>query len=208
HRRKLHIAINTFAHPDGSPRLHVDDRTAVLDDDLRPVAPGSGTVGRLARGGRVPLRYLGDPEKSAATFVEVGGVRWALPGDLATVEGDGTIVILGRSSQCINTGGEKVYPEEVEAALKAHPDVVDAVVVGVADERWGQSVSAVVQPRPGTTPTLDELRDAARDQLAGYKLPRRLVLVDEVLRSPAGKPDHRWAQSVAAAAAPPGEAGP
>ncbi|MCC6183981.1 MAG: AMP-binding protein, partial [Microthrixaceae bacterium] len=115
--------------PDGSPRLHVDDRTAVLDDDLRPVAPGSGTVGRLARGGRVPLRYLGDPEKSAATFVEVGGVRWALPGDLATVEGDGTIVILGRSSQCINTGGEKVYPEEVEAALKAHPDVVDAVVV-------------------------------------------------------------------------------
>ena len=194
--------------PDGSPRLHVDERTAVLDDDLRPVAPGSGTVGRLARGGRVPLRYLGDPEKSAATFVEVGGVRWALPGDLATVEGDGTIVILGRSSQCINTGGEKVYPEEVEAALKAHPDVVDAVVVGVADERWGQSVSAVVQPRPGTTPTLDELRDAARDQLAGYKLPRRLVLVDEVLRSPAGKPDHRWALSVAAAAALPGEAGP
>ena len=194
--------------PDGSPRLHVDDRTAVFDDDLRPVAAGSGTVGRLARGGRVPLRYLGDPEKSAATFVEVGGVRWALPGDLATLEDDGTIVILGRSSQCINTGGEKVYPEEVEAALKAHPDVVDAVVVGVADERWGQSVSAVVQPRPGTTPTLDELRDAARDQLAGYKLPRRLVLVDEVLRSPAGKPDHRWAQSVAAAAAPPGEAGP
>ncbi|HNB95414.1 MAG TPA: AMP-binding protein, partial [Microthrixaceae bacterium] len=194
--------------PDGSPRLHVDDRTAVLDDDLRPVAPGSGTVGRLARGGRVPLRYLGDPEKSAATFVEVGGVRWALPGDLATLEDDGTIVILGRSSQCINTGGEKVYPEEVEAALKAHPDVVDAVVVGVADERWGQSVSAVVQPRPGTTPTLDELRDAARDQLAGYKLPRRLVLVDEVLRSPAGKPDHRWALSVAAAAALPGEAGP
>lgn len=185
--------------PDGSPRLHVDDRTAVLGDDLRPVVAGSGDVGRLARGGWVPLRYLGDPDKTAATFVEVDGTRWAMPGDLARVEADGTIVVLGRASQCINTGGEKVYPEEVEGVLKAHPGVADTIVVGVVDERWGQAVCAVVEPAPGTPPTLEELRDFARDRLAGYKLPRHLVLVDRVVRSPSGKPDQRWAAGVAAA---------
>lgn len=185
--------------PDGAPRLRVDERTTVLDDDLRAVVAGSGVVGRLARGGRIPQRYLGDPEKTAATFVEVDGVRWALPGDLARVEEDGTIVVLGRSSQCINTGGEKVYPEEVEAVLKAHPDVADAVVVGVPDETWGQAVCAVVEPRPGSEPTLETLREGARTSLAGYKLPRGLVLVDQVVRSPAGKPDHRWARAVATA---------
>ncbi len=187
--------------PDGPPRLRVDERTSVLDDDLRHVVAGSGVVGRLARGGRIPLRYLGDPDKTAATFVEVDGVRWALPGDLATIEADGTIVVLGRSSQCINTGGEKVYPEEVEAVLKSHPDVADTVVVGAPDDTLGQAVCAVVQPRPGTEPTLESLRDAARGNLAGYKLPRRVVLVDRVERSPAGKPDQRWAAAVAAAAA-------
>jgi len=185
--------------PDGAPRLHLDPRTAVLDDELRPVVPGSPSVGRLARGGRVPLRYLGDPEKSAATFVEVGGTRWALPGDLATVSEDGTIQVLGRASQCINTGGEKVYPEEVEALLKAHPDVADVVVVGAADDTWGQVVCAVVEPVPGRAPSLAELRASVRDRLAGYKLPRRVVLVARVVRSPAGKPDHRWATAVAAA---------
>lgn len=183
--------------PDGSPRLHVDDRTDVLDDDLRPVAPGSGVVGRLARGGHIPLRYLGDDEKSARTFVTVDGRRWSLPGDLATVESDGTIVVLGRASQCVNTGGEKVYPEEVEGVLKADPDVADTVVVGVPDETWGQVVCAVVQPRHGATPTLESIRDSARSRLAGYKLPRRLVLVERVVRSPSGKPDHRWATAVA-----------
>ncbi|MEI2696830.1 MAG: acyl-CoA synthetase [Microthrixaceae bacterium] len=184
--------------PDGSPRLQLDDRTTVLDDDLHPVAPGSGVVGRLARGGRVPLRYLGDPDKSAATFVSVDGTRWALPGDLATIEGDGTIVVLGRSSQCINTGGEKVYPEEVEGALKAHPDVVDVVVVGIPDENWGQAVCAVVQQRPGSTLTLEDLRESAGLRIARYKLPRHLVFVGQVERSPAGKPDQRWAAAVAA----------
>ncbi len=184
--------------PDGSPRLHVDDRTAVLDDDLNPVAPGSGDVGRLARGGWVPLRYLGDPDKTAATFVEVGGRRWAMPGDLATVEQDGTIVVLGRASQCINTGGEKVYPEEVEAVLKSDPEVGDTIVVGVPDERWGSAVCAVVEPVAGATPTVESLRASARDRLAGYKLPRHVVLVDRVLRSPSGKPDQRWAAQVAA----------
>lgn len=184
--------------PDGSPRLRVDEQTAVFDEDLVPVVAGSSVVGRLARGGRVPLRYLGDPVKSAATFVVVDGRRWALPGDLATVEPDGTIVVLGRASMCINTGGEKVYPEEVEGALKADPDVVDTVVVGVPDETWGQAVCAVVQPRPGSHPSVESLREGARGRLAGYKLPRRVVLVTHVQRSPSGKPDHRWAAAVAA----------
>ncbi len=193
--------------PDGAPRLHVDDRTAVFDDDLRPVEPGSGAVGSLARGGRVPLRYHGDPVKTAATFVEIDGTRWALPGDQATVESDGTIRLLGRSSQCINTGGEKVHAEEVEAVLKAHAGVVDAVVVGVPDDRWGQAVCAVVQPRTGTVPSLDDLREGARDDLAGYKLPTRLVLVQELVRSPSGKADYRWAAEVATADGRP-EGGP
>lgn len=184
--------------PDGPPRLTVDERTNVLDDDLRPVVAGSGVVGRLAHGGRVPIGYLGDPEKSAATFVEVDGLRWAMPGDLATVEADGTIVILGRESQCINTGGEKVYPEEVEAVLKAHPDVADTVVVGVPDERWGQAVCAVVEPRPGSSIDTEALREFGRDKLAGYKLPRHSVLVERVVRSPSGKADTRWAQHHAA----------
>jgi acyl-CoA synthetase (AMP-forming)/AMP-acid ligase II len=178
----------------GNPRFAVNPDTTVLDDDLRPVAPGSGVVGRLARRGRVPLGYYKDPEKSAATFPVVDGVRWAVPGDMATVEADGTITVFGRGSVSINSGGEKVYPEEVEAALKAHPEVFDAVVVGVPDARWGQRVVAVVQPRPGTRPTLDELSAHCHTLIAGYKVPRAVVLVDAVVRSPSGKPDYRWAR--------------
>ena len=186
----------------GAPRLKVDDRTDVLDDDLNPVVPGSGATGHLARGGRVPLGYKGDEAKSATTFVEAGGKRWALPGDLAQVESDGTITVLGRASQCINTGGEKVYPEEVEGVLKAHPDVVDAVVVGLPDERWGEHVTAVVQTRPDRSPSLDELRDHARHSLASYKLPKQLVLVPRIERSPSGKADYRWAKDTAAEHSP------
>ncbi|HET6953272.1 MAG TPA: acyl-CoA synthetase [Acidimicrobiales bacterium] len=185
--------------PFGAPRLRVDDRTAVLDEGLQPVAPGSGVVGLLARGGRVPLGYRGDAAPSSATFVEVDGRRWALPGDLARVEADGTITVLGRSSECINSGGEKIYPEEVEAALKAHPDVVDAVVVGLPDERWGERVTAVVQARAGTDPSLDDLRGHARSMLAGYKLPKQLVVVEQVERLPSGKADYRWAKARAGA---------
>ena len=183
--------------PFGPPRLSVDERTTVFDDQLRPIRPGSGATGRLARGGRVPLRYHGDDAKSAATFVEVDGVRWSLPGDEATVEADGTIVVLGRSAQCINTGGEKVYVEEVESAMKGHATVADLVIVGVADDRWGQRVVAVVEPRPGRTPELDALRDHGRQRLASYKLPTRLVTVDRIVRQPSGKPDYRWATNVA-----------
>lgn len=185
---------------DGPPRFRVNDETAVLDDDLRPMAPGSGAVGRLARRGRIPLGYHGDPEKTAATFPTVDGVRWAVPGDLATVEEDGTIVVFGRGSVSINTGGEKVHPEEVEAVLKAHPAVFDAVVVGVPDERWGERVAAVVQlregqPRPGD----DDLALHCRHRLAGYKIPRSVVVVDTVARQPSGKPDYPWAKATAAA---------
>jgi acyl-CoA synthetase (AMP-forming)/AMP-acid ligase II len=171
--------------------------TTVLDDEGNEVPPGSGRVGRLARGGNVPLGYYKDPEKTAATFPVVGGRRYAVPGDFATVEADGTIRLLGRGSQCINSGGEKIFPEEVEAALKTHPDVFDSVVVGVPDERWGERVTAVVQPRPGRQPDLTALGAACRKRIAGYKVPKQFVLVDEILRSPSGKPDYPWAKKLA-----------
>lgn len=181
----------------GGPRFSVNDQTAVLDDDLHPVAPGSGVVGRLARRGHIPLGYYNDETKTKATFVELDGVRWVLPGDMATVEEDGTVILLGRGSVSINTGGEKVYPEEVESALKAHPAVFDAVVVGVPDERWGAKVVAVVEARPGQQPTLEELQAHCREELAGYKVPREVCLVDHMVRSPSGKADYTWARALA-----------
>jgi fatty-acyl-CoA synthase len=172
--------------------------TTVFDDDLVAIAPGSGVVGRLATRGRLPLGYHNDAEKTRSTFVTLHGVRWSLPGDMATIDADGTIRVLGRGSLCINTGGEKVYPEEVEAVLKAHPAVADAVVVGIPDERFGQAVAAVVAPLDAAVPpTLDELRAYSRDRLAGYKAPRHLALVAEVPRSASGKADYTWARDVA-----------
>ena len=175
--------------------------TCVLDENLQPVEPGSGNMGRVARTGRMPLRYYGDPKKTAETFVEVDGVRWAVTGDQATVDTDGTITVLGRGSVSINTGGEKVFPEEVEAALKTHPGVFDTVVVGVPDERWGETVAAVVAPREGTELTLDDLKAHVKGTIAGYKAPRKLVLVDEVVRSPTGKADYPWAKERASSEA-------
>jgi acyl-CoA synthetase (AMP-forming)/AMP-acid ligase II len=171
----------------------------VLDDDNRPVVPGSGVVGRIATGGRLPIGYFNDPEKTAATLVEVDGERWLVTGDLATVAEDGTLDLLGRGSTSINTGGEKVHPEEVEGILHGHPAVADVLVVGVPDERWGSAVTAVVQPAPGTQPTLEDLTAHCRAHLAGYKVPKHVVLVDEVHRSPAGKADYRWAIDTATA---------
>ena len=169
----------------------------VLDEDLNPIAPGSGVVGKLARGGHVPVGYYNAPEKSAETFVEANGQRWSLPGDLAMVETDGTITLLGRGSTSINTGGEKVFPEEVESQLKAHPDIYDTLVVGVADDSFGQAVTAVVQLRDNTSLELDELREFCRGSLAGYKIPRQLVACDKIKRSPAGKADYPWAKQFA-----------
>ncbi|GAC85471.1 long-chain fatty-acid--CoA ligase [Gordonia paraffinivorans NBRC 108238] len=182
----------------GGPRVKADSETHVLREDGTPVEPGSGEVGVLARSGHVPLRYHNDPEKSAKTFKVFDGVRYSIPGDHATIEADGTITMLGRGSVSINTGGEKVFPEEVEGALKAHPDVFDTVVVGVPDERWGQRVAAVIAARDGARPSLESLNDVVRKELAGYKCPRSVWFVDEIKRSPAGKPDYRWGAAVTA----------
>ena len=178
----------------GGPRVSIDKRTVVLDDDGNEVQAGSGVRGILAKRGNIPVGYYKDEKKTAETFRTINGVRYAIPGDYAMVEEDGTVTMLGRGSVSINTGGEKVYPEEVEAALKGHPDVFDALVVGVPDERYGQHVAAVVAPRKGTRPTLAQLDAFVRKDIAGYKVPRSLWLVDEVRRSPAGKPDYKWAK--------------
>ncbi len=181
----------------GHPRFVMSENVTVLDDQLRPVVPGSGVTGRLARKGRLPLGYYNDPVKTAENFVEVAGERWVIPGDMATVDADGMITVFGRGSVCINSGGEKIFPEEVEEVLKGHPAVEDAIVVGVPDERWGQRVAAVVQPRAGGTPTMAELDAHCRKRIAGYKVPRELHLVDKVSRQPSGKPDYKWAREVA-----------
>ncbi len=176
---------------------NVAEGTKVLDDNWNDLAPGSGKVGRIAHGGYIPLRYHNAPEKTAENFRELDGVRYVLSGDMATVDSDGSVRLIGRGSTCINTGGEKVFPEEVESALKSHPDVYDTVVVGVPDDRWGERVAAVVRPVAGAYPTLDELAEHCRTSLAGYKLPRSLTLVEEIVRSPAGKADYRWAKTTA-----------
>jgi acyl-CoA synthetase (AMP-forming)/AMP-acid ligase II len=190
------------ATPDSSPeaglKFAMNAQTTVLDESLRPVVPGSGVVGRVALSGRMPLGYYNDPVKTREVFVDVGGTRFVMPGDMAVVNADGTITVLGRGSVCINSGGEKIFPEEVEAAVKSHPDVFDAVVVGVPDERWGEAVAAVVASRPGRTAALDAVREHCAERIARYKLPRLLVEVPEVVRSPSGKPDYGWARDVAA----------
>jgi fatty-acyl-CoA synthase len=163
----------------------------VVGDDDKPVQPGSGEIGRVAVGGFVPVGYYKDPEKSAATFIEIDGKRYSMPGDYATVEADGSLSLLGRGSVCINTGGEKVFPEEVEEALKSHPAIVDAVAVGVPDERFGEAVTAVVEP------DLDALIDEAeviahvKETLAAYKAPKRVLTVDTIGRGPNGKVDYK-----------------
>jgi 3-oxocholest-4-en-26-oate---CoA ligase len=182
---------------DGGVVFRMNENTVVLDEDLRPIPPGSGRTGVLALRGRVPLGYYRDPEKSARTFVTIGGVRHVLLGDEARPEADGTITVFGRGSQCINSGGEKIFPEEVEGALKSHPGVFDAVVVGVPDARWGERVAAVVQMRPGRGAHPEELAAEARKHVAGYKVPRSFHFVDAIVRSPSGKPDYPWAKRTA-----------
>jgi acyl-CoA synthetase (AMP-forming)/AMP-acid ligase II len=194
-------AFRFFKGPSGgdAPEARFVPSDAIVMDveRRRPVEPGADTVGRLARSGRIPLAYYNDPAKSAETFVEWDGRRWALSGDMAMVAADGTITVLGRGSICINTGGEKVYPEEVEAVLRRDDDVYDVLVVGAPDERWGEAVVAVVEPAPGAVLTEDGIRSLARMRLAGYKVPKRVVFVDAVVRTPSGKPDYRWAAEVA-----------
>lgn len=183
------------------PVVTAGAHTAVIGDDGHPLdlSTDVGKIGRTARKGHVPVGYYKDPEKSAKTFVEIDGTRYAIPGDYARIETDNRLTLLGRGSNCINTGGEKVYPEEVEAAIKAHPDVYDTLVVGIPDERYGQAVAAVVQPRPGATIELEGLRTFLRAHLSGYKLPRALTIVDEVPRNATGKAQYPKAKEIALA---------
>lgn len=173
----------------------------VIDDEYRLIEPGSGVVGRLARTGNIPIGYYKDPERSAQVFFEHDGRRYSIPGDFATVEANGEMTLLGRGSIMINTGGEKVFPEEVEGVLKGHPDVFDVLVVGIPDERWGERVVAVLQPREGKTPSVEELAAHCRTEIAPYKAPKQVFFVDLISRAPSGKPDYPWAKSFAVAAA-------
>jgi fatty-acyl-CoA synthase len=165
----------------------------------RVLEPGEDELGWLAKTGRLALGYLGDPARTAATYPVIDGVRYAVPGDRARLRADGMVEVRGRDSATINTGGEKVFAEEVEAALRTHPDVYDCVVAGRPSDRWGSEVVAVVQLRAGCEPDEDALLDAAAERIARYKLPKAFVFVDEVVRSPSGKPDYRWARDVARA---------
>jgi 3-oxocholest-4-en-26-oate---CoA ligase len=181
----------------GRPKFFLGEHTMVIDDQGNPTEPGDGQVGRLVRRGHIPLGYYKDDTKTAETFPMINGERWVVPGDMAIAEADGSVTLLGRGSVSINSGGEKIYPEEVELVLKGHPDVFDAVVVGVPDDRWGERVVAVVTPRGEARPTIEELRDHARQMLSSYKLPKEVHYVDTMVRSPSGKADYRWAKGLA-----------
>ena len=190
---------------DGAPRFLMDPGNVVIADDGTLCQPGDGRIGMLANSGHIPLGYYKDEKKTAATFPVIDGVRYAVPGDLASLDADGTIAVFGRGAVSINSGGEKIFPEEVEKALKSHPAVFDATVVGTPNERFGSQVTAVVELRPdhgGDPPSLAELQEHCRQHLAGYKVPRAVVFVDDTVRSPSGKPDYRWAKETALSGLP------
>ncbi|HXQ90582.1 MAG TPA: acyl-CoA synthetase [Acidimicrobiales bacterium] len=185
------------------PTVSSTGGTVVFDENLEPVKPGSGVIGKIARSGDIPIGYYNDPVKSAEVFIKVGGRPFVMPGDFATVEADGSVTLLGRGSICINSGGEKIFPEEVEAVVRSHPDVMDAIVVGAPDERFGQRVAAIVEPRPGrAAPSLEVVQEHCRSHIAGYKVPRQLHVVDKIERSPSGKPDYPWANAIVTAPSP------
>ncbi|MCB8956698.1 MAG: acyl-CoA synthetase [Nocardioides sp.] len=183
------------------PVVGLGPGSVVLDEDnkILDMETNVGRTGRLARGGSVPVGYYKDPAKSAATFIEVDGARYSVPGDFARIEEGNRVTLLGRGSNCVNTGGEKVYPEEVEMAIKHHDAVYDVLVVGIPDEKYGQAVAAVAELREGHTLELDELRDFLRAHLSGYKLPRSLTIVDRVPRNATGKAQYPAAKEIAMA---------
>jgi fatty-acyl-CoA synthase len=189
--------VSRAAPPGETARFEINPTTKVFNERDEEVAPGSDEVGMIANGGFTPVGYYKDPEKSARTFRTISGHRYSFPGDFAKVAADGSLILLGRGSVCINTGGEKVFPEEVEEALKAHGDVYDCLVVGVPDERFGERVTAVVSALPGRHLDADALTAFARTRLAGYKMPKRIIEVAQVQRAANGKADYPWAKSVA-----------
>lgn len=184
---------------DGLGRISRTPLADVITEDHRFVKPGSGEQGYLARSGDIPIGYYGDPEKTAKTFITIDGKRWTLTGDLATVTEDDKIVVYGRGNNCINSGGEKIFPEEVEQAIKSHPSVLDALVVATPDSRFGSKVTGVASLRNGSQLSLDEIMEHCRKHVAGYKIPRELHTVEEVKRAPSGKPDYQWAKKIAEA---------
>ena len=190
-------AVSTAGVATETARFTIGPTCAVFTEDGRRVEPGSGERGLVAVGGFIPLGYYRDEAKSAQTFRIFEGQRWSVPGDWAEVLADGTLVLLGRGSVCINTGGEKVFPEEVEEELKRHQSVRDAVAVGIPDTRFGETICAVVEAEPGHEPTLDELSAHVKSRLAAYKAPRNLVIVDSIGRAPNGKVDYKRLKSVA-----------
>ncbi len=182
---------------DGLGRIARGEHADVLTPEGRFIQPGSGDRGYLARSGHIPSGYYNDPEKTAKTFITVDGKGWVLTGDISTVDADGTVIVYGRGSNCINSGGEKIFPEEVEQAIKAHPAVFDALVVGVPDQRFGERVAVVAQIRDGASLTLENLQAACREHVAGYKVPREMHFSDHIGREPSGKPNYRWAREYA-----------
>ena len=192
-------SIMTAAGEVQTAKFMIGDRCKVIDENDQPVAPGSGVPGLVALGPPNPVGYYKDEEKTARTFRLIDGVRHSIPGDWCLVEPDGALTLLGRGSACINTAGEKVFPEEVEEALKTHPAIEDALVVGVPDETWGQAVTAVVQLTAGEGLDEEALRRHVRQSLAGYKTPKRVLVTDGALRAPNGKADYKTATSFARA---------
>ncbi len=198
------MATNTTTSDNGgdTAKFALGPSTRVVTDATetepsRDVIPGSGELGRVALRGRTPIGYYKDPEKSAQTFVTIDGERYSIPGDYATVEADGTVALKGRGSQCINTGGEKVYPEEVEECLKLHPSVHDAAVVGVPDEKWGQAITALVELNASTELDVEALRNHVKHHLAAYKAPKRVLSIDSVGRAANGKLDYASLTAIA-----------
>ena len=179
-----------FTKPNFSEILNLDTKEVIPPDDTE-------TIGYLARKGHVPVAYYKDEEKSKKTFIELGGVRYSIPGDMAKYEEDGQMTLLGRGSVSINSGGEKIFPEEVEMALKAHPNIFDCLVVGVKDDRWGQKVVAVIQRRENDELSLDDIKDVASKYIASYKMPKEIVFSELIERAPSGKPNYQWAQEFA-----------
>ena len=183
----------------GGPKFTKPNFSEILNLDTKEVIPPSDTetIGYLARKGHVPVAYYKDEEKSKKTFIEVEGVRYSIPGDMAKYEEDGQMTLLGRGSVSINSGGEKIFPEEVEMALKAHPNIFDCLVVGVKDDRWGQKVVAVIQRRENDELSLDDIKDVASKYIASYKMPKEIVFSELIERAPSGKPNYQWAQEFA-----------
>ena len=183
--------------PAKTAKFALNPGVIVLSDDGKEVEPGSDTMGKIGTSGLVPEGYFKDEKKSAETFKEINGVRYSFPGDYATINADGTINLLGRGSNCINTAGEKVYPEEVEEAIKKHPNVYDCLVVGLQDDKYGQRVVAIASLEENSALEEGELIDFTREQLSGYKLPKQILFVEEVMRAPNGKANYKWAKNEA-----------